>query len=284
MVKVIDYMRDYLVLVIKGFIIGIANIIPGVSGGTLAITLGIYEKLINAVSHFISNIKENLKLIIPILVGAVLSLAILSNVISYALEYFKVPTTLFFLGLIVGGLPLIYKKVDKSINASNILIIIITFALVVSFTFLDSGNTVISFKTMDTFKYISLLFIGMIAAATMVIPGISGSFVLMMLGYYEPIINTIKDLTHFMNIGHNILILIPFGIGILIGIVLIAKAIEFLLSKHEEKTYFGIIGFVLASIVSILINMGLTNNMGFIVCGIILFILGFGIAYRLGEK
>lgn len=284
MVKVIDYMRDYLVLVIKGFIIGIANIIPGVSGGTLAITLGIYEKLINAVSHFISNIKENLKLIIPILVGAVLSLAILSNVISYALEYFKVPTTLFFLGLIVGGLPLIYKKVDKSINASNILIIIITFALVVSFTFLDSGNTAISFKTMDTFKYISLLFIGMIASATMVIPGISGSFVLMMLGYYEPIINTIKDLTHFMNIGHNILILIPFGIGILIGIVLIAKAIEFLLSKHEEKTYFGIIGFVLASIVSILINMGLTNNMGFIVCGIILFILGFGIAYRLGEK
>lgn len=277
-------MRDYLVLVIKGFIIGIANIIPGVSGGTLAITLGIYEKLINAVSHFISNIKENLKLIIPILVGAVLSLAILSNVISYALEHFKVPTTLFFLGLIVGGLPLIYKKVDKSINASNILIIIITFALVVSFTFLDSGNTAISFKTMDTFKYISLLFIGMIASATMVIPGISGSFVLMMLGYYEPIINTIKDLTHFMNIGHNILILIPFGIGILIGIVLIAKAIEFLLSKHEEKTYFGIIGFVLASIVSILINMGLTNNMGFIVCGIILFILGFGIAYRLGEK
>lgn len=284
MVKVIDYMRDYLVLVIKGFIIGIANIIPGVSGGTLAITLGIYEKLINAVSHFISNIKENLKLIIPILVGAILSLAILSNVISYALEHFKVPTTLFFLGLIVGGLPLIYKKVDKSINASNILIIIITFALVVSFTFLDSGNTVISFKTMDTFKYISLLFIGMIAAATMVIPGISGSFVLMMLGYYEPIINTIKDLTHFMNIGHNMLILIPFGIGILIGIVLIAKTIEFLLSKHEEKTYFGIIGFVLASIVSILINMGLTNNMGFIVCGIILFILGFGIAYRLGEK
>ena len=125
MVKVIDYMRDYLVLVIKGFIIGIANIIPGVSGGTLAITLGIYEKLINAVSHFISNIKENLKLIIPILVGAILSLAILSNVISYALEHFKVPTTLFFLGLIVGGLPLIYKKVDKSINASNILIIII---------------------------------------------------------------------------------------------------------------------------------------------------------------
>lgn len=277
-------MKEYLVLAIKGFIIGVANIIPGVSGGTLAITLGIYERLINAISHFMKNIKENIKFLFPIGIGAVLSLAILSNAISYALTNFKFPTTLFFIGLIVGGIPLLYKKVDKEVNGKNILLMLITFSIVVLFTFMDSGNKVISFANMDIYKYITLFVVGMIAAATMVIPGISGSFVLMLLGYYEPIINTIKDFTHLNNIASNLAILIPFGIGVLVGIVLIAKLIEYLLAKHEVPTYFMIIGFILASIISIIVEAGLTTNIMFIVSGIILFMLGFVIAYKLGEK
>ena len=277
-------MKEYLVLASKGFIIGVANIIPGVSGGTLAITLGIYERLINAISHFMKNIKENIKFLFPIGIGAVLSLAILSNAISYALTNFKFPTTLFFIGLIVGGIPLLYKKVDKEVNGKNILLMLITFSIVVLFTFMDSGNKVISFANMDIYKYITLFVVGIIAAATMVIPGISGSFVLMLLGYYEPIINTIKDFTHLNNIASNLAILIPFGIGVLVGIVLIAKLIEYLLAKHEVPTYFMIIGFILASIISIIIEAGLTTNIMFIVSGIILFMLGFVIAYKLGEK
>ena len=277
-------MKEYLVLAIKGFIIGVANIIPGVSGGTLAITLGIYERLINAISHFMKNIKENIKFLFPIGIGAVLSLAILSNAISYALTNFKFPTTLFFIGLIVGGIPLLYKKIDKEVNGKNILLMLITFSIVVLFTFMDSGNKVISFANMDIYKYITLFIVGIIAAATMVIPGISGSFVLMLLGYYEPIINTIKDFTHLNNIASNLAILIPFGIGVLVGIVLIAKLIEYLLAKHEVPTYFMIIGFILASIISIIVEAGLTTNIMFIVSGIILFMLGFVIAYKLGEK
>ena len=277
-------MKEYLVLAIKGFIIGVANIMPGVSGGTLAITLGIYERLINAISHFMKNIKENIKLLFPIGIGAVLSLAILSNAISYALTNFKFPTTLFFIGLIIGGIPLLYKKIDKEVNGKNILLMLITFSIVVLFTFMDSGNKVISFANMDIYKYITLFIVGIIAAATMVIPGISGSFVLMLLGYYEPIINTIKDFTHLNNIASNLAILIPFGIGVLVGIVLIAKLIEYLLAKHEVPTYFMIIGFILASIISIIVEAGLTTNIMFIVSGIILFMLGFVIAYKLGEK
>ena len=277
-------MKEYLVLAIRGFIIGVANIIPGVSGGTLAITLGIYERLINAISHFMKNIKENIKLLFPIGIGAGLSLAILSNAISYALTNFKFPTTLLFIGLIVGGIPLLYKKIDKEVNGKNILLMLITFSIVVLFTFMDSGNKVISFANMDIYKYITLFIVGIIAAATMVIPGISGSFVLMLLGYYEPIINTIKDFTHLNNIASNLAILIPFGIGVLVGIVLIAKLIEYLLAKHEVPTYFMIIGFILASIISIIVEAGLTTNITFIVSGIILFMLGFVIAYNLGEK
>ena len=130
-----------------------------------------------------------------------------------------------------------------------------------------------------------LFVIGMISAATMVIPGISGSFVLMLLGYYEPIVNTIKDLTNFSLLGHNLLILIPFGLGILIGIVLVARLIEYLLNRYPIKTYYGVLGFVLASLVAIVKPLiGISPSAIEIVIAIILVIVGGGIAYKLGDK
>jgi len=245
-------MKDYLILVIKGFIFGIANIIPGVSGGTLAITLGFYEDLINAISHFFENWKKHLKLIIPIGVGCVLSVLLMSKIINYSLDKFPFPTTLFFIGLILGGIPLLYKRVRKNkVNLTNGIIFAIAFAIVITFTFLQSGNNVFLLVNLNFLDYIILFLVGMVAAAVMVIPGISGSFVLMLLGFYKPIVEVISSLTKFNQIGQNLLILIPFGIGILVGIVLIAKLIEFLFKKFEVKTYFAILGFVIASIVAI---------------------------------
>lgn len=106
-------MKESIILALKGAIIGVANIIPGVSGGTLAITLGIYEQLINTISHFFKNFKNNLKFVIPVGIGAVLSILILSKVINFSLDQYPVPTFLFFIGLILGGIPLLYKKVRK---------------------------------------------------------------------------------------------------------------------------------------------------------------------------
>lgn len=279
-------MKENLIIVIKGFIIGIANIIPGVSGGTLAITLGIYEQLINTISHFMKNIKENLKFIIPLGIGAVLSVLILSNLIGTCLEKYPLPTTLFFIGLILGGIPLLAKKTKghKS-TLSNWIIFLITAGIVLVLAFLKSGDAYVSLENLNITGYLLLFLIGMVASATMVIPGISGSFMLMLLGYYKPIIDTISDLTHFNNILGNMLILIPFGLGILIGIVLVAKLIEHLLKKFEIQTYFGIIGFVIASIVSIIKPLiGISISPLQIIIGIILFVIGAGIAYRLGEE
>lgn len=278
-------MKNSIILGIKGFIIGIANIIPGVSGGTLAITLGIYERLINTISHFFKNIVENIKFLIPIGIGAVLSLAILSNVIGYSMEHYRIPTTLFFAGLIIGGIPLLLKKIKghtKSITNWSIFLLMLAFVL--SFTFIKSGDNLVSFANMNLFDYGLLFIVGIVASATMIIPGISGSFVLMLLGYYEPIINTVRSLTHFENIGNNLLILIPFGIGILAGAVVIAKLIEFLIKKYETQTYFGIIGFVIASVISIIVSMGITTNILHIILGVVLFLIGAAIAYKLGEE
>ena len=104
-------MKENIFLVIKGFIMGIANVIPGVSGGTLALTLGIYEKLIKAISHFLSNLKENIKFLLPLGIGMVLAVITMSNVIDYSFKNFPLPTTLFFMGLVIGGVPLLYKRV-----------------------------------------------------------------------------------------------------------------------------------------------------------------------------
>ena len=277
-------MKNNIVLIIKGFFMGIANVIPGVSGGTLAITMGIYEDLIAAISHFFTKIKKNINFLIPIIIGALLSIVLGSKLIGFSLEEFPLPTILFFTGLILGGIPMLYKKIKGNFKVLNVFAFVLTFTLVIGLMFLKSGSNV-SFTNMNIIDYIMLFLVGVVASATMIIPGISGSFMLMVMGYYKPIINTINSLTSFNDITANILILLPFGLGVLIGIVLIAKLIEYLFKKFEVITYFGIIGFVLASIIGIFTS---TTNLSFsvlpFIVGIILFVLGFYIAIKLGDE
>ncbi len=278
-----------IILVIKGFFIGLANIIPGVSGGTLAITLGIYEQLIGCISHIFKNLKENIKFLIPIVIGAVLSIITLSHAISFSLENYVLPTILFFIGAILGGIPMLVNKVSGNrLKISNIIIFLITFSLIILLLFLN-GENVVSFENMSIVDYLLLFVVGIVASATMVIPGVSGSAVLMTIGYYKPILDVIKDITDFSNLTNNLMILIPFGIGVIIGILLIAKLLEFLFKNYEVKTYYGVLGFIFASIIAIIyqnliINSSFVFSIPSLIIGIILFILGFGIAYKLGDK
>ncbi len=275
-----------LVLFFKGFILGVANIIPGVSGGTLAITLGIYEDIIKAISHFFSNFKKNIKFLLPIALGAVVSILLLSKVISFSLEKAPVATTLFFIGLIVGGLPLIFKKIEgKKVKKSYIISFIVPMVIVLGLTFISSGNNYINLTNFNPLMILILFIVGVVASATMIIPGISGSFVLMLLGFYKPIVKTVSNLTNLNMFGHNMLVLIPFGIGVLVGIVLIAKLIEYLLKKHETSTYYAIIGFIILSIASLIIGLfAYKLNVVELLVGVLMFMIGSLIGYKLGDK
>lgn len=275
-----------IILVLKGMIIGVANIIPGVSGGTLMITLGLYEQIIDTISHFFKNFKKNLKFILPIGIGMVLAILILSKVISVCLDKYPFPTTFFFIGLILGGIPLLWNKAKAAKKRlSNWAVFFITFAIILLFTFLKSGDYIVSLENLSFNNYLMLFVVGILSAASMVIPGISGSFVLMLVGYYEPIINTIKDLTNFDLLGHNLLILVPFGIGIIVGIIGVAKLIEYLLHKYPIKTYYGVLGFVIASIISIIKPLfGLSPSIIELIISIFLVLGGSFIAYKLGDK
>lgn len=284
-----------LILVLKGFVMGIANIIPGVSGGTLALTLGIYEKFIGAISHFFSNLKENIKFLIPIAIGMVIAILSMSRVISYSYDHFPIPTSLFFVGLVIGGIPMLYSKIKGKKERNEIsswLILLLSFSLVLLLAFseqLFDLDISVSFTNMNITSYLLLLLVGVIAAATMIIPGVSGSLVLMLLGYYYPVLNVIKDLTKFKNIGSNILIAGFFGIGILLGIVLISKLIEYLFQKYEVKTFYGVIGFILASIIAIPVSTynkvpNLVIDAPQVIIGIIVLGIGYIIGNKLGEK
>lgn len=287
--------KENIILGVKGFIMGIANIIPGVSGGTLALTLGIYERFIGAISHFFSNLKENIKFLLPIAIGLCLAILSMSRVIDYSYEHFPIPTTLFFVGLVIGGIPMLYHKVKGKKEGKQIsswIILLMTFSLVIVMAFADQlfGTTAkVNLKGLDLWGYIILFFVGMIAAATMVIPGVSGSLVLMLLGYYYPILKVVKSLTKFENLGENIMIAGIFGVGVLVGIVLISKIIEFLLKKFETKTYYGVLGFIFASILAIPISTyneveNLVFSVPQILIGIIFMAIGGLIAYKLGDE
>lgn len=276
---------ENLLLILKGFILGIANIIPGVSGGTLAMTMGIYEDIIKSISSILKTPKKSLKLLLYLGIGAALSILILSKLLNYTLTNYAFATTLFFIGLIVGGFPLLLKKAKgHKVSLGYLLSFLSTTSLVIILRLLQTTENTVSLNNISLFTIIILLLVGMLAASTMVIPGVSGSFVLMLIGFYKPILNTISNITKINLLGHNLLILVPFGIGVLLGIVITAKLIEYLLKKYEIYTYYGIYGFILSSILVLILNVyNKATGIPEVVIGIILVLLGTFIGYKLGE-
>ena len=240
---------------IKGFILGIANVIPGVSGGTMAVSMGLYELILSSIGNFFKDIKGNFIKLLPIILGILVAIVSTSKLVTYALTNYKAQTLCLFIGLIFGGVSLIMRKIKGKGSKINYLIFFVIFFFVISLNFLKTGLIEISFTNMGIIDYLLLLLMGFIASSAMVIPGISGSFILMVLGYYDKIIYTVSTITDFSKLGSNLLILVPFGIGVIIGIVFMAKLITNLIKKYETKTYFAIMGFVLSSVVVLLLQL-----------------------------
>lgn len=240
---------------IKGFILGVANVIPGVSGGTMAVSMGVYELILSSIVNFFKDIKGNFSKLLPIALGILVAIVSTSKLVTYALTNYKAQTLCLFIGLIFGGVSLIMKKIRGKGSKTNYLIFFVVFFFVISLNFLKTGLIEISFTNMGIIDYILLLVMGFIASSAMVIPGISGSFILMVLGYYDKIIYTVSTITDFSKLGSNLLILVPFGIGVVMGIIFMAKLITNLIKKYETKTYFAIMGFVLSSVVVLLLQL-----------------------------
>lgn len=248
-------------LILQGLAVGVANIIPGVSGGTMMVAMGIYDKLIHCVTHLKSELKNSLKLIIPIFVGVGIAIVALSRLFEYLLANHPIPTNFAFCGLIAGSLPFIFKKVEgKKITIGKIVPFILFFAVVILMAVMGDTSGTAADVSFTFINVVKLLGVGVVAAATMVIPGVSGSMMLMLLGYYDVVLATINDFIDAVlvfdmaEILRTVGVLAPFGIGVLVGIFLIAKLIEFIFSKAETHAYFAIIGLIMASPIAILLQ------------------------------
>lgn len=285
-------MKELIFDVLKGMVMGIANIIPGVSGGTMAVSMGIYDKLIHSVTHLFSEFKKSIKTLIPIVVGMGLGIVGLSFVIKFLFAHFPIQTNLLFIGLIVGGLPMIFKKVKgQPIRIQHIVAFLIFFGIVVGMAAIGEVDKAGKAVDLNIINIIILFAMGIIAAATMVIPGVSGSMVLMLLGYYNTIIDTITELVTALvavdvaGILHGVGILVPFGVGVVVGIFAIAKLIEYIFMKAPYVAYWAIIGLIVASPFGIVLMNDFSGiNVIAIVTGIVAFAIGFAIAMVLGKE
>ena len=249
--------------VLRGMVIGLANVIPGVSGGTMMVSMGIYDKLIWSINHLFKKFRECLKILLPYGVGMVLAILLGAVGLKVAFAKFPLPTNALFIGLILGSLPFILKEMKgENIGWQGILVFVLFFALVVGLKIVESENsTEIRLSALEILK---LFLLGAIASATMVIPGVSGSMMLKTLGYYEPIVTgAIPALMKGASTGdwgmalHSVGILLPFGLGIVFGVFAIARLIDFLMKKWKGRTYCAILGMVAASPVVILMDSSL---------------------------
>lgn len=260
MKKVVEYLKYFLC----GLIFGTANVIPGVSGGTMLVVFGIFDRLTDAISG-VKKIFKNFPFLLTFALGAGAGILVSAKVISQMFVSFGVQTNMFFIGLILGGIPLIYRlgTAEKKPKPLCIVPFVIAMAFVIALAVLEKLNIFsLTAETVEGFDLVfSLKMVGSaaLAAVTMIIPGISGSFVMMLLGVYETIIGALSSF--------NFYVIIPFAIGAVVGIVVGAKLISMLIAKNRLMVYSALMGLVIGSVYAILpdgFGFNLQTGYGFV--------------------
>lgn len=277
--------------ILRGCAIGIANIIPGVSGGTLAVSMGIYDKIISSVTGLFRHFKKSVITLLPYGIGMAVGLLGLSFIIEFLFARYPLPTILLFIGLIFGGIPALWQRIKgQKIDIIGIFLFLLFFALLILLPVIAGEERTDLVLTPDLSTLVKLFFVGVIASATMVIPGVSGSMILMSLGFYAPILASINGFVraaldlNFSAVFSECILLAPFGIGVLVGIFAIAKLIEFLLARFKTYTYCAVLGLVAASPISIFTAFKIpAPSILILVISPIALAAGFTAAYFLGK-
>lgn len=253
---------EYIINILKGAAIGIANAIPGVSGGTIAVILKIYDRFLSCLTLNLKKLFKDIKFISALVIGILLGILAASFLLSYLFETHNVPTQLFFIGVILGSMPEIFRECTKETKLKPIHIVpfLIAFVGMILFNALSSAAT----NSSDSIHPIAIMLMTAVSAAAMIMPGLSGALVLKVLGGYDLAIKSVSSL----DIGT----LIFYAIGAVIGLLIAGKVISFLLSKWHCGTYCAIIGLILGSMPAIFPSGFAFNADGII--GIIVLIIG----------
>lgn len=235
--------KNNAITALKGIIVGGTMLVPGVSGGSMAMILGIYNRLVSAVSSFPKNKKENLMLLTFFAMGGGLGMILFAKPILSLIERFPMPMMYFFMGAVAGSIPLILKEAKvKELSWSTAVHFLIGIALVMLFSMIPEGEAKLQL-TNGVLSYVLLGMAGFAAAVALVLPGISVSYLLLLMGLYHETMNAVSTL-YFP-------FLVPMGIGLIAGVLLTTRILETAMVKKPQATYVIILGFVVGSVIEI---------------------------------
>ncbi len=258
--------------ILKGLVIGSAMLIPGVSGGTTAIILDVYDDLISSISSFFKETKKSLYTLITVGIGAVLGILLFSRAILYVTNKFYVPMMFLFLGAVLGSVPMLYKKADiKKFNAGLIIYPLIGAACVYLLELIPKDSLKIPVGA-GFYSYLIVILAGIVLSIGLVLPGISVSYMLLILGIYETTLSSIENMQYMF--------LLSLLFGVALGVVLTTKLLEYTMKMYPSQTYLLIIGFVLASLKEVF--PGIPYGMD-IVSSLITLIAGFSAVFYLSK-
>ena len=243
---------DMVKFVIFGAIVGVANIIPGVSGGTMAVILKIYDRLIETLS--LKNVKKNLPFIIPLGIGAAVGIVLFSKATEFLLGNYPMATNFTFMGLILGSIPMIFQRArGEKMEAKGMVSFLVALVVMVVIALLKpaESNAVLALTPLNL-----LILFGASAISTfaMILPGISGSFVMLVLGVYTTVLTSISGVFTWPIDGatwHCVGMLIPVGLGCIVGLIFGSKLVDVLIRKQPQATYFAILGLVVGSLLAV---------------------------------
>ena len=263
---------------VKGIVVGIAKIIPGFSGAVLMISFNLYDRVIRAITNFCDDVKNNFWLLLKFGLGVLIGIVLFSRVVEFFLKYYYLYTMIFFIGLILGGISAVIG--DISFNRRNLFWGILCFFIVM---FLSFGNSNFSYLLhYNMFDYIVFFFAGVCEAIGTVLPGVSSTALLMLIGVYSYYISVIGNLFSFSLFLDNLSFLLPFSLGLFVGIIILSFFINYLFCHYKEQTFSSIFGFSLASVFLLIIRLFpfVNNFFDIFICLLFLFV-GYVIANNL---
>lgn len=262
----------YIINFLKGVVVGIGGIAPGLSGSVMLIILGLYEKMIRAMGTLFKNFKKNITFLIPLVLGFGCGVLIFSKIVDFMLTHYEFQTRYLFLGLVLGTVPLFYKQVKKRGFNKKFYILIIVFAIV-GFSLFSLNKSLFPVITNPNIFQSALL--GVAVAGSSIIPGVDSAVILSALGLYELYVSSLADL--------NISILIPAAVGLIVGAGLIAVLMNFLIKKFYTVTFSIIFGLFLSIIPKVLNDSCIWDSPVKIIISVLLSVLGFLISFYFGD-
>ncbi|HCY8888049.1 TPA: DUF368 domain-containing protein [Staphylococcus aureus] len=269
--------------ILKGFAMGTSDLVPGVSGGTIALLLGIYNQFIASISGIFSRrFWPSFTFLIPIIIGMLLAMGSLSNLFNYLLSQHHIPTMFFFGGLIIGIVPYLLKisNYKTSFTTKHYMMVIAGIAILIVITLMNNGDKHAGETlTLSTSLIIKYFIAGMCASSAMLLPGISGSFMLLVFGVYGTVMLAISEVVKLNFAGLPLLLAV--GFGVLAGFIISSKIIQYFLTHHKLMTFALIIGFVVGSLFAVF--PGLPTNIVMWFVSLIVFIIGFIVSLTLGR-